>query len=63
MIFSSVYLFVCMRFLISMLLNWVSFLAYPNLFGTKGFVVVVVVVFIYRHPVSFGPGQNAIIVF
>jgi hypothetical protein len=23
--------------------NWVSFLAYPNLFGIKGFVVVVVV--------------------
>jgi hypothetical protein len=26
-----------------MLSNWVSFLAYPNLFGIKGFVVVVVV--------------------
>jgi hypothetical protein len=25
-------------------LDWVSFLAYPNLFGIKGFVVVVVVV-------------------
>jgi hypothetical protein len=25
-----------------MLLNWVSFLAYPNLFGIKDFVVVVV---------------------
>jgi hypothetical protein len=24
-----------------MLLDWVSFLAYPNLFGIKGFVVVV----------------------
>jgi hypothetical protein len=24
-----------------MLLGWVSFLAYPNLFGIKGFVVVV----------------------
>jgi hypothetical protein len=24
--------------------DWVSFLAYPNLFGIKGFVVVVVVV-------------------
>jgi hypothetical protein len=27
-----------------MLSDWVSFLAYPNLFGIKGFVVVVVVV-------------------
>jgi hypothetical protein len=27
-----------------MLLDWVSFLAYPNLFEIKGFVVVVVVV-------------------
>jgi hypothetical protein len=27
--------------LISMLSYWVSFLAYPNLFGIKGFVVVV----------------------
>jgi hypothetical protein len=27
-----------------MFLDWVSFLAYPNLFGIKGFVVVVVVV-------------------
>jgi hypothetical protein len=27
--------------------NWVSFLAYPNLFGIKGFVVVVVVVFFF----------------
>jgi hypothetical protein len=26
-----------------MILDWVSFLAYPNLFGIKGFVVVVVV--------------------
>jgi hypothetical protein len=26
-----------------MLSDWVSFLAYPNLFGIKGFVVVVVV--------------------
>jgi hypothetical protein len=26
--------------------DWVSFLAYPNLFGIKGFVVVVVVVVI-----------------
>jgi hypothetical protein len=26
-----------------MLSEWVSFLAYPNLFGIKGFVVVVVV--------------------
>jgi hypothetical protein len=32
----------CLRSLISMLLDWVSFLAYPNLFGIKGFVVVVV---------------------
>jgi hypothetical protein len=30
-----------------MLLDWVSFLAYPNLFGIKGFVVVVVVVVVY----------------
>jgi hypothetical protein len=30
-----------------MLSYWVSFLAYPNLFGIKGFVVVVVVVFYY----------------
>jgi hypothetical protein len=30
--------------MISMFLNWVSFLGYPNLFGIKGFVVVVVVV-------------------
>jgi hypothetical protein len=27
-----------------MLSDWVSFLAYPNLFGIKGFVVVVVLV-------------------
>jgi hypothetical protein len=27
-----------------MLSDWVSFLAYPNLFGIKGFVVVVVVI-------------------
>jgi hypothetical protein len=27
-----------------MLSDWVSFLAYPNIFGIKGFVVVVVVV-------------------
>jgi hypothetical protein len=27
-----------------MLSDWVSFLAYPNLFGTKDFVIVVVVV-------------------
>jgi hypothetical protein len=30
-------------FLVSMLSEWVSFLAYPNLFGIKGFAVVVVV--------------------
>jgi hypothetical protein len=29
----------------SMILDWVSFLTYPNLFGIKGFIVVVVVVF------------------
>jgi hypothetical protein len=29
--------------MISILSDWVSFLAYPNLFGIKGFVVVVVV--------------------
>jgi hypothetical protein len=45
-----------------MLSDWISFLAYPNLFGIKGFVVVVVVVvctfqslcsilfFLYRWP-------------
>jgi hypothetical protein len=33
-----------------MLSDWVSFLAYPNLFGIKGFVVVVVV---------FTTGKNA----
>jgi hypothetical protein len=27
-----------------MLSDWVSFLAYPNLFGIKGFIIVVVVV-------------------
>jgi hypothetical protein len=27
-----------------MFFDWVSFLAYPNLFGIKGFVVVIVVV-------------------
>jgi type II restriction/modification system DNA methylase subunit YeeA len=25
-----------------MILDWVSFLAYPNIFGIKGFVVIVV---------------------
>jgi hypothetical protein len=34
-----------------MLSNWVSFLAYPNLFGIKGVVVVVVVLFVL-YPVS-----------
>jgi hypothetical protein len=29
-------------------LFWVSSLAYPNLLGTKGYVVVVVVVFVWR---------------
>jgi hypothetical protein len=33
-----------MRSMISILSDWVSFLAYPNLFAIKGFVVVVVVV-------------------
>jgi hypothetical protein len=32
-----------LRSMISILSDWVSFLAYPNLFGIKGFVVVVVV--------------------
>jgi hypothetical protein len=32
-----------LRSLTFMLLDWVSFLAYPNLFGIKGFVVVVVI--------------------
>jgi hypothetical protein len=27
-----------------MLSDWVSFLAYPNLFGIKGFIVIIVVV-------------------
>jgi hypothetical protein len=31
-----------------MLSDWVSFLVYPNLFGIKGFVVVVVVVLLYQ---------------
>jgi hypothetical protein len=30
--------------MISILSDWVSFVTYPNLFGIKGFVVVVVVV-------------------
>jgi hypothetical protein len=30
----------------SILSDWVSFLAYPNLFEIKGFVVVVVVVYV-----------------
>jgi hypothetical protein len=34
--------FLHLRSLISMLSDWVSFPAYPNLFGIKGFVVVVV---------------------
>jgi hypothetical protein len=33
--------FLYSRSLISILLDWVSFLAHPNLYGTKGFVVVV----------------------
>jgi hypothetical protein len=33
-----------LRSVISILSDWVSFLAYPNLFGIKGFDVVVVVV-------------------
>jgi hypothetical protein len=32
--------------------DWVSFLAYPNLFGIKGFVVVVVVVDVFTLAVS-----------
>jgi hypothetical protein len=35
--------FLYMRFVIFMFSDWVSFLAYINLFGIKGFVVVVVV--------------------
>jgi hypothetical protein len=31
--------------MISMLSDWVSFLAYPNLFGIKGFVVIVIVIY------------------
>jgi hypothetical protein len=38
------FIFVHMRFMISMLSDWVSFLAYPNLFEIKGFVVVDIVV-------------------
>jgi hypothetical protein len=34
-----------------MLSDWVSFLAYPNLFGIKGFVVIVVVVVIIIYSV------------
>jgi hypothetical protein len=30
-----------------MISGWVSFLAYPNIFGIKGFVVVVVVVVVH----------------
>jgi hypothetical protein len=32
--------FLYLRSLISMILDWVSFLVYPNLFGIKGFVVI-----------------------
>jgi flagellum-specific peptidoglycan hydrolase FlgJ len=32
-----------------MLSDWVSFLAYPNLFGIKGLVVVVVVVLLTQE--------------
>jgi hypothetical protein len=35
-----------------MLSDWVSFLAYPNLFGIKGFVVVVVVVVYKRYIIN-----------
>jgi hypothetical protein len=31
-----------------LLSDWVLFLAYPNLFGIKGFVVVVVVVVVFK---------------
>jgi hypothetical protein len=37
----------CMIFMFS---DWVPFLAYPNLFGIKGFVVVVVVVVVVELP-------------
>jgi acetoin utilization deacetylase AcuC-like enzyme len=40
-----------------MLSDWVSFLAYPNLFGIKGFVVVVVVV-VTSHINDVGAGQG-----
>jgi hypothetical protein len=36
-----------------MLSNWVSFIAYPNLFAIKGFVVVVVVDYVYTEWISF----------
>jgi hypothetical protein len=32
--------FLYLRSLVSMISDWVSFLAYPNLFGIEGFVVV-----------------------
>jgi hypothetical protein len=38
---SSLSFFLLLKSMIPMLLDWVSFLAYPNLFGIKGFVVVV----------------------
>jgi hypothetical protein len=34
--------FLYLRSLISMFLDWISFLVYPNLFGIKGFVIAVV---------------------
>jgi hypothetical protein len=34
--------------------DWISFLTYPNLFGIKGFVVVVVVV----DPVPLSPKRD-----
>jgi hypothetical protein len=36
--------FTALKLFLDLLSDWVSFLAYPNLFGIKGFVVVVVVV-------------------
>jgi hypothetical protein len=33
------YLFIYLRFLISMFSNWISFLIYPNLFGIKNFAL------------------------
>jgi hypothetical protein len=38
------FFFLSLRSMIFVISDWVSFLTYPNLFGIKGFVVVVFVV-------------------